>query len=238
MAKSIRDLSSKHFSRYGEFLVSFELTKYGWNVYSPLYDEYIDLIIHKFTCKSCNKLWKVTPDLKCSQCEKDFSKTQKNKIVARKICKKCGFTDIGNITKCKKCGEKLLNAPTCDECNGNVVMINYECDCGCIEYEDKLRTIQVKSSRIEKPKGVLKNSYAVDHKPKDMIASKNHFFIWCLVDDSDKHNFMVMSVQDFKDIMGESINGISFFKDQDRQHFSSKSFGKWHSCLNKFSRLE
>jgi hypothetical protein len=39
--KGVSDLSDKHFSRYGEFLVSFELSKYGWNVYSPVYDEYI-----------------------------------------------------------------------------------------------------------------------------------------------------------------------------------------------------
>lgn len=42
--KSTTNLSAKHFSRYGEFLVSFELSKHGWNVYDPVYDEYIDLI--------------------------------------------------------------------------------------------------------------------------------------------------------------------------------------------------
>ena len=45
--KAATDLNTKHFSRYGEFLVSFELSKYGWNVYDPVYDEYIDLIINK-----------------------------------------------------------------------------------------------------------------------------------------------------------------------------------------------
>jgi len=38
--------------------------------------------------------------------------------------------------------------------------------------------------------------------------------------------------------MGNSINGISFFKDQDRQHFSSKDFGKWAEFENNFSILE
>jgi len=30
--KDVSELSEKHFSRYGEFLVSFELSKHGWNV--------------------------------------------------------------------------------------------------------------------------------------------------------------------------------------------------------------
>lgn len=47
-SKSTTDLNVKHFSRYGEFLVSFELSKHGWNVYSPMYDEYIDIIAHKY----------------------------------------------------------------------------------------------------------------------------------------------------------------------------------------------
>ena len=49
--RSAQNLTTKHFSRFGEFLVSFELSKHGWNVYNPVYDEYIDLIIHKHVCK-------------------------------------------------------------------------------------------------------------------------------------------------------------------------------------------
>lgn len=56
--KKVSDLSEKHFSRYGEFLVSFELSKYGWNVYQPVYDEYIDFVIHKYICKKCNRMKK------------------------------------------------------------------------------------------------------------------------------------------------------------------------------------
>src|SRR3989339_1600914 len=87
--KSTVNLSTKHFSRYGEFLVSFELSKHGWNVYNPVYDEYIDLLIHKHVCKDCGLNWNLTPVLVCKKCGKDFSKTQKNKIIAKKICSKC-----------------------------------------------------------------------------------------------------------------------------------------------------
>jgi len=102
----------------------------------------------------------------------------------------------------------------------------------------KSTTDQVKSSRIEYKNGKSKNTYAVDMKPRDLIKDKNHFFIWCLIDDNDKPHFLVMSVDDFKRVMGDSLRGISFFKDQDRQHFSSKDFGKWNEFLNRFDKLE
>jgi len=217
--KNVTDLSEKHFSRYGEFLVSFELSKYGWNVYNPVYDEYIDFIIHKHICKKCGKKWNLTPKLVCKQCGKDFSKTEKKNIKAIKICNKCKTEMEGNKPKCNKCGStNLINRPTCDKCGGEVEMCEHTCKCGSKEYITKFRTIQVKSSRIEydKKTGKSKNTYAIDMKPKDLIKDGYHFFIWCLIDDNDKPHFLVMSVQDFIDTMGESIKGISFFKDQDR----------------------
>jgi hypothetical protein len=59
--RTTTDLSAKHFSRYGEFLASFELSKHGWNVYNPVYDEYIDLLIHKHVCKDCGENWNLPP---------------------------------------------------------------------------------------------------------------------------------------------------------------------------------
>jgi hypothetical protein len=75
-------------------------------------------------------------------------------------------------------------------------------------------------------------------KPKDLIRDGNHFYVWCLIGADDKPHFLVMSVQDFIDTMGDSLKGISFFKDQDRQHFSAKDFGKWDKFLNRFDKLE
>ena len=237
--KTTTDLNTKHFSRYGEFLVSFELSKYGWNVYDPVYDEYIDLIIHKHVCKDCGKNWNLTPALVCKKCGKDFSKTLKKDIVAKKICQDCKHEMIGNKTKCTKCGSNnLLNRPSCNKCDGEVEMIDHSCECGSKKYVTKFRTIQVKSSRIEYKNGKSKNTYAVDMKPRDLIKDNYHFYIWCLIDDDDKPHFLVMSVDDFKRVMGNSLKGISFFKDQDRQHFNSKTFGKWNEFLNKFDKLE
>ncbi len=219
--------------------MSFELSKYGWNVYDPVYDEYIDFIIHKHVCKDCGKNWNLTPKLVCKKCGKDFSKIQKSKIIAKKMCLDCKYEMIGNKTKCVKCGSKnLINQPSCDKCGGEIEMINHFCECGSKNYTTKFRTIQVKSSRIEYKNGKSKNTYAVDMKPRDLIKDKYHFYIWCLIDNNDKPHFLVMSVNNFKKIMGDSIKGISFFKDQDRQHFSARDFGKWKKFLNKFGKLE
>lgn len=237
--KTTDDLNTKHFSRYGEFLVSFELSKHGWNVYEPVYDEYIDLIIHKHVCKDCGKIWNMTPALVCKKCGKDFSKTQKINIIAKKICLNCKTEMVGNKTKCINCNcTNLQNIPTCDKCHGEIEMINHSCICGSLKYETKFRTIQVKSSRIEYKDGKSKNTYAVDMKPRDLIKDGYHFYIWCLVDDNDKVHFLILSVDDFIRVMGDSIKGISYFKDQDRQHFSSKDFGKWKEFLNRFDKLE
>ena len=237
--REVESLSAKHFSRYGEFLVSFELSKHGWNVYNPMYDEYIDLLIHKHVCKVCGRTWNLTPVLVCKKCGKDFSKTQKNRIIAKKICADCRHEMVGNKTRCEKCqGTNLLNQPTCDKCKGEVEMVSHVCECGRKEYMTKFRSVQVKSSRIEHKDGKSKNTYAVDMKPRDLIKDKSHFYIWCLIDDNDKPHFLVMSVEDFRKTMGDSLKGISFFKDQDRQHFSAKDFGKWGEFLNKFEKLE
>lgn len=239
IVRDVENLSAKHFSRYGEFLDSFELSKRGWNVYSPMYDEYIDLLVHKDVCKVCGRTWNLTPALVCKTCGKDFSKTQKNRIVAKKVCGDCKHEMVGNKTKCLKCGStKLLNRPTCDRCKGEVEMRNHVCNCGKKEYITKFRSVQIKSSRIESKDGKSKNTYAIDMKPRDLIKDKHHFYIWCLIDNNDKPHFLVMSVDDFRNTMGDSLKGISFFKDQDRQHFSSKDYGKWNKYLDKFDKLE
>jgi len=240
-SKKVSELTEKHFSRYGEFLVSFELSKYGWNVYDPVYDEYIDLIIHKYVCKSCGIIWNHTPKLFCKNCGKDFTKSQKNKIIALKICGKCKKEMRGNRVKCIDCrSNDLENRPTYDKCGGEVGMYMYECECGYDRFHTKFRTIQVKSSRLEydKKTGKCKNTYAVDMKPKDLIEDGLHYYIWCLIDERDRPSFLVMSVKDFVETMGKSIKGISFLKDQDRQHFNAENFGKWGKFLNKFGKLE
>lgn len=243
---STQTLTAKHFSRFGEFIASFELSKRGWNVYSPMYDEYFDLVIHKVVCESCGELWNPTPALVCTECDLEISTTNKNRIIANKICNKCNHKNKGNVAKCKNCGSvKLFNRPTCykEGCNGMVEIKPHKCYCGSTVYKSKFRTIQVKSSRVEYKDKKCKNTFAVDMKPKDLLEDPTHFYIWVCIDqdNDDKIYPLVLSVKDFKQAMGNSLNGISFLKDQDRQHFSrdfNRKGHRWGKFLYKFEVLE
>ncbi|MGV3278628.1 hypothetical protein ACFX5K_03165 [Rickettsiales bacterium LUAb2] len=215
--------------------MSFELSKHGWNVYNPVYDEYVDFLIHKHVCKKCNLKWNMTPALVCKNCGKDFSKGEKPKIKPKKICNSCSHEMIGNQTKCSNCcSTEIIPIATCYACNGEVEIKKHNCQCGSIEYHTKFRTIQVKSSRLEKNK----KTYAIDMKPRDLIDDGYHFYIWCCIDNEDRPHFLVLSVNEFIDNMGKSLKGTSFLKDQDRQHFALTNTSKWHKFINEFSKLE
>ena len=236
--KTTVDLSAKHFSRYGEFLASFELSKHGWDVYTPVYDEYVDLIIHKVICKDCNKTWNTNPKLICKNCKKEITSTNKNRIIANGLCNKCGFKFLKkNKNKCPKCNSKdLENIPTCPLCKNGIVEIedNHCPHCNSKNYSEKFRTIQVKASRLE----TRSNSYAVDLRPRDLSQGRNHFYIWVCIDNNDKPTFLVIPLQQFEKDAQNFIKSISFLKDQGREHFNAKTFGKWGKYKGKFQLLE
>lgn len=238
MAKKTVDLSAKHFSRYGEFLASFELSKYGWDTYTPVYDEYTDLIIHKVICKDCKKAWNTNPKLICNKCGKDITSTNKNKIIANGVCVNCGHSFLKkNAGKCPKCGStNLENKPTCPLCKKGVVEIEEKIcpHCKSKNYKEKFRTIQVKASRIE----TRGNSYAVDLRPRDLTQGNNHFYIWVCIDKEEKPRFLVIPVKNLEKDDKNFVNSISFLKDQGREHFNAKTFKQWKKYLGKFSLLE
>ncbi|XOA42982.1 MAG: hypothetical protein ACKKMO_00730 [Candidatus Nealsonbacteria bacterium] len=65
--------------------------------------------------------------------------------------------------------------------------------------KDKIlfRTIQVKSSRVESEEGENPESYGLTHQPKDLFHDPRHFFIWVFVDNKNKINFFILSIDDF-----------------------------------------
>ncbi len=236
--KSTTDLSAKHFSRYGEFLASFELSKYGWNVYNPVYDEYIDLLIHKVVCKNCGAIYNTNPKLICNNCGASISSSDRKNIKANGKCLDCGnFFNKGNKKYCPKCkSENVANFPTCPICKKGMIEIEpSDCEeCGSNEYIEKFRTVQVKASRLETDK----NSYAVDLKPRDLEQGRNHHYIWVCIDENDLPHFLVVPIKEFEKNAQNMINSTSFLKDQGREHFHAKTFGKWESYLNSFELLE
>lgn len=231
-------LSAKHFSRYGEFLASFELSKHGWDVFNPLYDEYIDLLVHKVACVKCGRNWDTSPTLICDKCKKEITSTNKKNIKAEGVCKKCGYKfSTRRKRKCPKCDSKdYENKATCPfpKCNGTIEVHMHDCKCDSQEFKSKFRTIQVKSSNLEGP-----GTYAVDLRPKDLTQGENHYYIWVCVDNNtNKFNFLVIPIKDFRKEAKNFIESTSFLKDQGREHFSAKNFGKWKKYLDAFDKLE
>lgn len=235
--KNTTDLSVKHFSRYGEFLASFELSKYGWDIYTPVYDEYVDLMIHKIVCKSCKKTWNTNPKKVCNHCKKEITSSNKKNIKANGKCLDCGhFFLKQNKKNCVKCNsENIENMPTCPHCNKGIIKIEESvCECGSKEHTEKFKTIQVKASRLEK-NGL---SYAVDLRPKDLTQGINHFYVWVCLDNEEKPHFLVISIKDFEKNAENFLKSTSFLKEEGREHFNAKNFGKWNKFLNKFDLLE
>lgn len=237
-AKRTADLSEKHFSRYGEFLASFELSKYGWDNYTPVYDEYTDLLIHKVVCKDCKKPWNTNPKLRCDNCKREITSSNKKDIVANGKCNNCKKIFLKkSLSKCPHCKSQDVDSiPTCPFCKkGRVKIDENACPhCGSKNHSEKFRTVQVKASRIE----ARGNSYAVDLRPRDLAQGDFHCYIWVCIDEEDKAHFLVIPLKDFGKESKNFLNSTSFVKDQGREHFNAKTFGKWSKYLNKFNLLE
>ena len=235
--KKTTDLSVKHFSRYGEFLASFELSKHGWDNYMPVYDEYIDLLIHKMVCKICGKKWSSNPRLICNKCKMEITSQNKNKIIANGECSNCkSFFLKKNLKNCPKCKSlNVKNIPTCPLCKKGIIEIEeIDCECGSKAHIEKFRTIQVKASRLEKDG----RSYAVDLRPKDLTQGSFHAYIWVCIDKDERPHFLVIPIKAFSKYAQNFINSTSFLKDEGREHFSASTFGKWGKFKDRFDLLE
>jgi hypothetical protein len=79
-----------------------------------------------------------------------------------------------------------------------------------------LRTIQVKGSRVELEGE--KESYGIDHRPKDLMHDPCHFFIWVLFDKNGKVNYAILSVKDFVNLKGTGINTKTWRANRGRFH--------------------
>jgi len=69
--------------------------------------------------------------------------------------------------------------------------------------DDKYRTIQVKSSRVENLSNLSKDgyeSYGLTMKPKDLFHDVRHFYIWTFIDKDENFHYFILNVKDFIDI--------------------------------------
>lgn len=249
--KRTGDLKDSHFSKYGEFLVSYELSRQGWNVYGPIYDEYIDFVVSGFVCGKCRHILRtVTPQLECP-CGETISNAEKKKCISAAICPECDTvlkTNKETNSKCHECGDFSRDRERFLACfrecdiedlrDKRVKVRSASCpECSHAGIDMVFRTVQVKSSRME-PSG----SYAVDHKPRDMFPSMDkpdarHFFIWCTVDNDDRASFLVVSAQEFVKEMGGEIMLPSFLKDDGREHFKLGD-SRWDKYQDAFAKMQ
>lgn len=72
----------------------------------------------------------------------------------------------------------------------------------------KIRTIQVKSSRVESEKND-EESYGLTQEPKDLFRDPRHFFVWMFIDNSLHYYYFVFSVKDFIDVRWKKLPVIS-----------------------------
>lgn len=99
-----------------------------------------------------------------------------------------------------------------------------------------MRTIQVKGSRVELEG--KKFTYGLTHKPKDLMHSPSHFFIWLFYDNNEKKHFIILSVSDFIEIMGKGLRTMSWRKGNDRIHFSANlEKTKLKNYINNWNNL-
>jgi len=151
------EMKEGQFGKIGEHMVGFELSKRGWIVFFPPYDERIDIAAVKFICKRCNALWDTTHLLTCTNinCKLYNKEIVKSKVVKSKHCLNCGKLlpreeAASQASKCPACAEgELEEAACCYECSSLVNVKRNKCtmpDCDSTRYKIIFRTVQVKST--------------------------------------------------------------------------------------------
>ncbi len=216
------------FGKIGENMVAFELSKRGWIVFLPPYDERVDIAAMKFICSSCGSAWNITHNLHCSN--KDcinHNEIAKSKIAKSKKCTNCNTVferdEITSQTSlCPKCNTNTLEEiALCNICNNEISVKQNNCtnsSCNSKDYKIIFRSIQVKSTHyVDNGKNL-----GFNFKYQDLLHDNRHFFIVYLRDTKDckeSHHYWVMSKDDFISI--KNINTVSFkIYQNDRGHYN------------------
>lgn len=222
------DIKVGQFGKIGENMVAFELSKRGWIVFLPPYDERVDIAAMKFICTDCKSTWNVTHNLHCSNSEcENHSEIPKSKIVKSKKCSSCQTVFVRNQINsqeaiCPNCNTNTLEETAlCNVCDTEVVVKQDNCtnpQCNSVDYKIVFRSIQVKSTHfVDNGKNL-----GFNFKYQDLLKDDRHFFIVYLRDIEDckeSHHYWVMSKDDFKSI--KNIETISFkIYQNDRGHYN------------------
>lgn len=217
------------FGKIGEHMVGYELSKRGWIIFFPPYDERVDIVALKFRCKKCHSMWNNKHNVAClnDKCTKfniSISNIKDKIEYKNKVCPSGHVIprtkDNAQESKCPICKAELNEIALCMECKQEIGTIEQNCSnlsCDSKEYELLFRSIQVKASHyVDHGKNI-----AFNFKYQDLIASNNHFLIVYnseIKNNIERHTYWVLSILDFKSI--KNVNTVSFkIYQNDRVHY-------------------
>lgn len=242
------DFKVGQFGKIGEHMVGFELSKRGWIIFYPPYDERTDIVAMKFRCKKCGSAWLNEHRIAClnSKCdlfEKPIKSINSGTTYKNKICEKCGNIEPRNKTnaqksKCEKCNGKMVELPLCPKCKKEIKILEKNCsnvDCDSKDYDVVFRSIQVKSSHL-----VGNNKIAFNFKYQDLINDKRHFFIVYnrrIVNGVERHFYWVLTKDDFLEIKKTDTTAFKIYQN-DRGHYSQNILEKFRFKEEEFYKLQ
>ena len=226
----MEEIKVGQFGKIGENMVAFEMSKRGWIVFLPPYDERVDIAAMKFICNDCGSAWNITHNIHCPNVTCDnYNEIAKTKIIKSKKCSKCdkifARNEISSQTSvCPNCNRNTLEETAlCNLCQKKVAVKQNNCtnsNCNNANYKIIFRSIQVKSTHyVDNGKNL-----GFNFKYQDLLNDDRHFFIVYLRDIKhcrETHHYWIMSKKDFTSI--KNIDTVSFkIYQNDRGHYDPK----------------
>ncbi|MCL5992008.1 MAG: hypothetical protein M1419_07895 [Bacteroidetes bacterium] len=155
-------------------------------------------------CLSCGYIFnKYATEHYCPKCRNKMTSDLVKKSGQRNYqfkCNNCGHSFTSQTRSCVKCGSnENIEYPVCSICENEIIPLESKCqnpNCNSKEYVSIIRTIQVKSSHEEEG-----GKIGFNFKMQDLIDDERHFLVVysrTFEDYKEKHNFWVMSVDEFK----------------------------------------
>ncbi len=243
------DFKVGQFGKIGEHMVGFELSKRGWIIFYPPYDERTDIVAMKFRCKKCKSSWLnehriACLNSNCSEFEKTIKSINSGTSYKNKICKKCGYLekrtkDNSQKSKCSKCDGDLEEVALCPKCKKPIGVLGKNCsnlECDSNDYEVLFRSIQVKSSHL------VDNGKKIgfNFKYQDLIEDDRHFFVVYnrrIVNGVERHFYWVLTKDDFKKIKNLNTTAFKIYQN-DRGHYSPELLEPFRFKEEEFYKLQ
>lgn len=216
-------------------MVGYELSKRGWIIFFPPYDERVDILAMKTRCSSCKSPWDMEHVVAClnpgcREFEVPITGINSKNTYKNKRCASCGHIvprEKGNsyLSVCPECGGVLQEAALCPGCDSEIGVKKAKCsrypECKSESYELVYRSIQVKSSHLVDGG----RNIAFNFKYQDLVDDPSHFLVVYnrqIMDGVERHFYYVLSIDDFMSIKNTETVSYQIYQN-DRGHYSLSS---------------